>query len=115
MSNSSLSLADWIASLKGEKGDTGNTGAKGDRGEKGTKGDPGAPGTNGTPGADGAPGTPGAEGAPGADGAPGPPGTSVGPGTACSVPGYIESGVFTWVNVAELGGALLVCVPATTP
>ena len=45
-----LSLEEWLASLKGDKGETGEQGAKGDEGEKGTtgdKGDKGEPGTDG--------------------------------------------------------------------
>lgn len=38
---------EWIASIKGEKGDTGEKGDKGDPGEKGDKGDPGEKGEDG--------------------------------------------------------------------
>lgn len=48
--------AQWIASLKGEKGDTGNTGPKGDTGDRGSQGDPGSDGADGTNGSDGADG-----------------------------------------------------------
>lgn len=41
----------WLASLKGEKGDAGAAGAKGDPGDDGA---PGSDGADGTPGADGA-------------------------------------------------------------
>jgi len=45
--------ADWIASLKGLKGDTGIQGPKGDTGSAGPKGDPGDRGTDGINGIDG--------------------------------------------------------------
>lgn len=67
----------WLASLKGEKGDRGEQGLKGDPGDDGAPGQdgqPGAPGTPGQDGADGAPGLPGTPGADGQDGAPGTPG-----------------------------------------
>jgi hypothetical protein len=50
---------EWLASLKGEKGDTGEAGASGEKGEKGDrgeKGDTGAAGKDGTNGKDGADG-----------------------------------------------------------
>ena len=50
---------EWLASLKGEKGDTGEAGASGEKGEKrdrGEKGDTGAAGKDGTNGKDGADG-----------------------------------------------------------
>lgn len=52
-------LDEWLASLKGEKGDTGEQGLKGDaglQGEKGDKGDTGEQGPQGEKGADGAKG-----------------------------------------------------------
>lgn len=55
--------------VKGDKGDKGDTGAQGIQGEKGDKGDKGDTGAQGDPGADGAPGKDGADGAPGKDGA----------------------------------------------
>lgn len=57
--NSGKNETQFIASLKGAKGDTGakgEPGAKGDRGEQGlpgAKGDKGDPGTPGTPGRNG--------------------------------------------------------------
>lgn len=42
--------AEWITSLKGDKGDTGEKGEKGDTGAKGDKGDTGAKGDKGDPG-----------------------------------------------------------------
>ena len=62
---------DWLESLKGQKGDTGEPGAKGEpgekgeRGEKGEKGDAGAPGKDGVNGKDG---TNGVDGKNGTDG-----------------------------------------------
>ena len=50
---------EWLASLKGEKGDAGEAGAPGDKGEngdRGEKGDTGAAGKDGTNGKDGADG-----------------------------------------------------------
>ena len=41
---------EWLSSIKGEKGDTGEKGDKGDPGEKGDKGDPGEKGDKGDPG-----------------------------------------------------------------
>lgn len=71
--------SEWLASLKGDKGDTGAAftydmftaaqletlkvkGDKGDKGDTGAKGDPGADGAPGKDGADGAPGKDGANG-----------------------------------------------------
>ena len=84
--------AEWLASLKGDKGDTGAAftydmftaaqlealkvkGDKGDPGEKGDKGDTGAKGDKGDPGKDGADGAPGAKGDKGDTGTPGKDGT----------------------------------------
>lgn len=46
----------WLASLKGDKGDTGEPGATGEKGEPGEKGDTGAAGKDGRDGTDGAAG-----------------------------------------------------------
>lgn len=54
--------ADWLTSLKGQKGDTG---AKGEPGEKGEAGEKGEKGDTGTPGKDGVNGTDGKDGADG--------------------------------------------------
>ena len=54
--------ADWLTSLKGQKGDTG---AKGEPGEKGERGEKGEKGDTGTPGKDGVNGTDGKDGADG--------------------------------------------------
>ena len=62
----------WLASLKGEKGDTGEPGAvgeKGEKGEPGEKGDPGKKGDTGAAGKDGRDGTDGAAGRDGVNGA----------------------------------------------
>lgn len=73
--------AEWLISLKGEKGETGpkgdkgNTGEKGDTGERGPKGEQGEPGPKGEPGADGAPGIQGPKGDPGEKGEKGDPGS----------------------------------------
>ena len=69
--NSGKNEEQFIASLKGAKGDTGAKGeqglpgAKGDRGEQGL---PGAKGEQGLPGAKGDKGDPGTPGAPGRNG-----------------------------------------------
>ena len=75
--------ADWLTSLKGQKGDTGAPGAKGEPGEKGDQGEPGTPGEKGergekgekgdagTPGKDGVNGKDGTNGVDGKDGADG--------------------------------------------
>lgn len=71
--------AEWLASLKGDKGDTGAKGDTGEKGAKGDKGDPGKDGADGAPGAKGDkgdPGTPGKDGTPGAKGDPGADGHS---------------------------------------
>ena len=80
--------SDWLASLKGDKGDTGaaftydmftteqlealkvkgDTGAKGDKGETGAQGIQGAKGDKGDKGDTGAPGKDGADGKDGTDG-----------------------------------------------
>lgn len=44
---------EWIASLKGPKGDTGETGPKGNTGETGPQGEQGIKGPKGDPGTDG--------------------------------------------------------------
>lgn len=59
---------EFIASLKGPKGDTGPKGASGVPGSPGAKGDKGEPGNDGQ---DGLPGAKGDKGEPGADGATG--------------------------------------------
>lgn len=66
--------ADWLTSLKGQKGDAGEpgaTGAKGDPGEKGERGEKGEKGDAGTPGKDGVNGKDGTNGGDGKDGADG--------------------------------------------
>lgn len=65
---------EFIASLKGPKGDAGPKGASGEPGApgaKGDKGEPGSDGQDGLPGAKGDKGEPGADGATGAKGADG--------------------------------------------
>jgi hypothetical protein len=57
-----------VAQLKGDKGDTGETGAKGDKGDKGDTGATGAKGDKGDTGATGAKGDTGATGETGAKG-----------------------------------------------
>lgn len=69
---------EFIASLKGPKGDAGPKGASGEPGApgaKGDKGEPGSDGQDGLPGAKGDKGEPGADGATGAKGDKGEPGT----------------------------------------
>ncbi len=72
--------ADWLTSLKGQKGDTGakgergekgEPGEKGERGEKGDPGEKGEKGDAGTPGKDGVNGKDGTNGGDGKDGADG--------------------------------------------
>jgi hypothetical protein len=72
--------ADWLTSLKGQKGDTGakgergekgEPGEKGERGEKGDPGEKGEKGDTGTPGKDGVNGKDGTNGADGKNGADG--------------------------------------------
>ncbi|QYC53214.1 hypothetical protein [Clostridium phage CPQ8] len=58
----------FIASLKGAKGDTGAKGEPGAKGERGEQGLPGAKGEQGLPGAKGDKGEPGTPGAPGKNG-----------------------------------------------
>ena len=59
---------DWLESLKGQKGDTGEPGAKGEPGEKGERGEKGDTGETGEKGDTGAPGKDGVNGTDGADG-----------------------------------------------
>ena len=75
----------WLASLKGEKGDTGEPGAVGEKGEKGEtgkqgipgeKGEKGEPGVKGDPGEKGDIGAAGKDGRDGTDGAAGRDGTN---------------------------------------
>lgn len=66
--------ADFLASLKGAKGDTGTPGAKGDTGAKGDQGIQGAKGDAGTPGAKGDTGADGKQGIQGEKGQTGAPG-----------------------------------------
>ena len=54
--------SDWLESLKGQKGDTGEPGAAGAKGDPGEKGDAGTPGKNGVNGKDGANGINGKDG-----------------------------------------------------
>lgn len=65
---------EWVASLKGDKGDRGTTGVKGETGLTGAKGDPGAKGETG---ATGTPGTKGATGATGTQGVKGETGIGI--------------------------------------
>ena len=58
----------WLASLQGVKGDTGDTGAQGEKGEKGDTGAQGLPGEKGEKGDTGEQGIPGEKGDTGADG-----------------------------------------------
>lgn len=55
---------EWLASLKGDKGDPGEQGPPGTDGAKGDKGDKGEPGTPGAKGDKGDKGEPGADGFP---------------------------------------------------
>lgn len=77
----------WLASLKGEKGDTGAKGEtgprgpQGEQGEQGPKGDTGPAGADGKPGADGDPGEKGEKGDTGPQGPQGPKG-DIGPAGA---------------------------------
>ena len=57
--------ADWLTSLKGQKGDTGAKGEPGEKGEAGETGEKGEKGDTGTPGKDGVNGTDGKDGADG--------------------------------------------------
>lgn len=69
--NSSKNEEQFIASLKGAKGDPGQQGAKGEKGDTGAPGAKGEQGIQGLPGAKGEkgdPGAPGAQGAPGKNG-----------------------------------------------
>lgn len=77
----------WLASLKGDKGDTGTKGEtgprgpQGEKGEQGPKGDTGPAGADGKPGADGDPGEKGEKGDTGPQGPQGPKG-DIGPAGA---------------------------------
>ena len=64
----------WLASLQGEKGDTGEQGPPGEKGEKGDTGEQGPPGEKGEKGDTGEQGLPGEKGEKGDTGAQGPPG-----------------------------------------
>ena len=66
--NSGKNEEQFIASLKGAKGDTGAKGEPGAKGERGEQGLPGAKGEQGLPGAKGDKGDPGTPGAPGKNG-----------------------------------------------
>ena len=57
--------ADWLTSLKGQKGDTGAKGERGEKGEAGETGEKGEKCDTGTPGKDGVNGTDGKDGADG--------------------------------------------------
>ena len=57
-----LSYEDWLASIKGEKGEKGDTGAQGEKGEKGDTGAQGEKGDKGDTGAQGEKGDTGADG-----------------------------------------------------
>ena len=61
----------WLASLQGEKGDTGEQGPPGEKGEKGDTGEQGPPGEKGEKGDTGAQGPPGEKGEKGDAGADG--------------------------------------------
>ena len=60
--------ADWLTSLKGQKGDTGAKGERGEKGEPGEKGERGEKGDPGEKGEKGDAGTPGKDGVNGKDG-----------------------------------------------
>ena len=62
------SESDWLSSLKGEKGDTGERGEKGDTGLQGEKGETGQQGEQGPKGEKGDPGNRGLQGVPGEKG-----------------------------------------------
>ena len=64
----------WLASLQGEKGDTGEQGPPGEKGEKGDTGEQGPPGEKGEKGDTGAQGLPGEKGEKGDTGEQGLPG-----------------------------------------
>ncbi len=64
----------WLASLQGEKGDTGEQGPPGEKGEKGDTGEQGPPGEKGEKGDTGEQGLPGEKGEKGDTGEQGPPG-----------------------------------------
>lgn len=63
--------ADWLTSLKGQKGDTGAKGEPGEKGERGEKGEAGETGEKGEKGDTGTPGKDGVKGTDGKDGADG--------------------------------------------
>ena len=63
--------ADWLTSLKGQKGDTGAKGEPGEKGERGEKGEAGETGEKGEKGDTGTPGKDGVNGTDGKDGADG--------------------------------------------
>ena len=60
--------AEWLTSLKGQKGERGEKGDVGETGEKGEKGDTGTPGKDGVKGTDGKDGMNGTDGRDGANG-----------------------------------------------
>ena len=68
------SESEWMASLKGEKGDQGPKGDPGEQGLQGPKGDPGEPGKQGPKGNPGEQGIQGPKGDPGEQGIQGPKG-----------------------------------------
>ena len=70
------SESEWLASLKGEKGDQGPKGEPGETGIQGPKGDPGEPGKQGPKGESGEQGIQGPKGYPGEPGKQGPKGES---------------------------------------
>ena len=69
-----LSYEEWLASIKGEKGDKGDTGAQGEKGDKGDTGATGEKGDKGDTGAQGEKGDKGDTGAQGEKGEVGPQG-----------------------------------------
>lgn len=80
--------AEWLISLKGEKGETGPKGDKGDTGEKGDKGERGPQGLQGERGLQGVQGEQGPQGPKGETGPQGPKGDT---GSGLNIKGELDS------------------------
>lgn len=83
--------AEWLISLKGEKGETGPKGDKGDTGEKGATGERGPQGLQGERGLQGVQGEKGEQGIQGPQGEPGPQGPKGDTGSGLNIKGELDS------------------------
>lgn len=101
------SESDWLSSLKGEKGDTGERGEKGDTGLQGEKGETGQQGEQGPKGEKGDPGNRGLQGVPGEKGEKGDAGVDGKDGFS-PIANVVKDGSITTITITDKNGTTTV-------